>query len=143
MERIAVPGILDSLTDIGAFIMEASDEAGLDKRTAYKLRLAVDEIATNIITHGYEEAGREGDIVLDARIDDATLTITMEDSGVPYEPDVDTVPDSINQSLDERPIGGLGIFLTVRSVDDFRYEQLEDGNRYIFVMNRPGSESAG
>ena len=142
MDRLAVPGILDSLSDIGAYVMEVAREAGFDKKAAYKLRLAVDEIATNVITHGYEEAGRSGDVVLNAVIDSTALTLILQDSGVPYRPDMDVIPESINQPLDERPIGGLGIFLTVRSVDDFRYEQLENGNRYTFVMNLPGAHAA-
>ena len=141
MERLAVPGILDSLTDIGAYVMQAAKEAGFEQKTAYKLRLAVDEIATNVITHGYEEAGLVGEVWLEATIDATALTLTLEDSGLPYEPDMDVIPDSITQPLDQRPIGGLGIFLTVRSVDEFRYEQLENGNRYIFVMNLPSTTS--
>ena len=58
MESLTVSGTLDSLKTIAAYVLSAAENAGLEKKPAYKLRLAVDEIATNIIVHGYEEAGR-------------------------------------------------------------------------------------
>ncbi|HXV96967.1 MAG TPA: ATP-binding protein, partial [Anaerolineae bacterium] len=60
MEALTVPGTLDSLSVIGKYVLTAAATAGLDKKVSYRLRLAVDEIATNIITHGYDEANLEG-----------------------------------------------------------------------------------
>lgn len=64
MEPLIVSGTLDSLGAIAQYVMAAAAAAGLDKKTSYNLRLAVDEIATNIVTHGYEEAAREGVLAL-------------------------------------------------------------------------------
>ena len=52
MDGLTVGATLESLSAIGAFIRDAAAEAGLDSRAAYRLRLAVDEMATNIIVHG-------------------------------------------------------------------------------------------
>ncbi|HEY9797793.1 MAG TPA: ATP-binding protein, partial [Leptolyngbyaceae cyanobacterium] len=60
MKNLTVAGTLDSLDAIAKYVMAVAAATGLDKKTSYNLRLAVDEIATNIIIHGYEEAGREG-----------------------------------------------------------------------------------
>ena len=57
MDSMVVPGVLDSLSAIGRYVLGAAWAAGLDKRAAYRLRLAVDEIATNAVLHGYQEAG--------------------------------------------------------------------------------------
>jgi serine/threonine-protein kinase RsbW len=139
METLTVPGILDSLSVIGAFVMDAAKNAGLDTRPAYRLRLAVDEIATNVITHGYEEAGKDGSVYLTATADSAALTIILEDTADPYDPTTRAHPDSLDLPLEERPIGGLGIFLTIRNVDKFDYERRGDRNRYTFVMHLPAS----
>jgi anti-sigma regulatory factor (Ser/Thr protein kinase) len=48
--------------------------------------------------------------------------------------------DELNLPLEERSIGGLGIFLVLKGVDTFRYERINEHNRNIFVMNRPGKE---
>jgi serine/threonine-protein kinase RsbW len=117
MEPLIVPGVLDSLSDIAAYVMSAAATAGLDKKIAYRLRLAIDEIATNIITHGYEENGLSGNIEVQAKINGSSLTIELVDTGPVYNPQLDQTPDSLDLSLEERPIGGLGVYLAARNVD--------------------------
>jgi serine/threonine-protein kinase RsbW len=118
--------------------MAAAASAGLDKRASYRLRLAVDEIATNIIVHGYANAGHQGELELRAEIDDTTLTIAIDDTGETYDPRQAPIPD-INLPLEQRPIGGLGVYLAMRSVDEFSYEHLGDRNRTIFKMHLASS----
>jgi anti-sigma regulatory factor (Ser/Thr protein kinase) len=118
--------------------MAAAAAAGLDRRASYRLRLAVDEIATNIIVHGYANAGRQGVLGLCADIDDRALTIAIDDTGVTYDPRQAPIPD-INLPIEQRPVGGLGVYLAMRSVDEFFYEQLGDRNRTIFKMHLPSS----
>jgi serine/threonine-protein kinase RsbW len=137
MQPLTLPGILDSLSTIGHYVNTVALEAGLDKKAAYKLRLAVDEIATNIVVHGYEEAGLSGEIVVLSKIDQDTLTITLEDTSGPFDPRGLGRPDHIDKPVHERPIGGLGIYLTIESVDKFDYEYINNHNRNIFVVKRP------
>jgi anti-sigma regulatory factor (Ser/Thr protein kinase) len=56
MKPMTVPATLDSLGAIAEYVLAAAASAGLDKRASYNLRLAVDEIVTNIIVHGYADA---------------------------------------------------------------------------------------
>ncbi|MEY2984094.1 MAG: hypothetical protein RLZZ568_711 [Cyanobacteriota bacterium] len=136
MEKLIVPGLLESLSQIAAYIMKAANQCGLDKKSAYKLRLAVDEIATNIIIHGYQEAGRSGDITVEAAINEAQLTVTIEDTGEPYDPTHHHLPSEsdLSTSLEDRPVGGLGIYLVLEGVDEFQYQHDGDRNRNIFTM---------
>jgi serine/threonine-protein kinase RsbW len=146
MEPLTVPGTLDSLTIIGQYVNAAAAAAGLDKKVAYRLRLAVDEIATNTIIHGYEEASRAGDVLVRSALDQAALTITLEDTAGPFDPRNRLRPDHIDLPIEERPIGGLGVYLTTESVDRFEYEYVGNRNRNIFIVNRPqgaGSPAAG
>jgi len=136
MKPSTVPATLDSLGTIADYVMAAAASAGLDRRASYRLRLAVDEIATNIIVHGYANAGHQGVLELRADIDDRTLTIAIDDTGVTYDPRQAPIPD-INLPLDQRPIGGLGVYLAMRNVDEFVYEHLGDRNRTIFKMYLP------
>jgi anti-sigma regulatory factor (Ser/Thr protein kinase) len=136
MEPLTLPGTLDSLTKIGAYVLEAADAAGLERKVAYRLRLAVDEIATNAIVHGYDETDKEGDLVVAAEVGDGTLTIILEDTGPAYDPFDTPSPDDLDQPLDDRDIGGLGVFLAVQGVDEFRYEWVDGTNRNIFTMKR-------
>jgi len=135
MDRLKVPGNLDSLEMIGKYVMEAAGAAGLDRKAAYRLRLAVDELATNVVMHGYEEAGLSGTIDVWAEIDGGRLVICMEDEGIPYDPTATPVPDDLDEPLEDRDLGGLGVFLARRGVDELRYERVDGHNRSILVMH--------
>lgn len=137
MKPLIVPGKLDSLSAVGKYVLEAAAAAGLDKKAAYRLRLAVDEVATNIVTYGYEEAGLEGDITVRADINDHALTIALEDVARPFDPMLHESPDDFDLPLEERKIGGLGIYLAINGVDKFTYERAGGQNRNTFVVYRP------
>lgn len=139
MQSLSVSGTLDSLGTIANFVKTAAAEAGLDKKATYQLRLAVDEIATNAIVHGYEEAGLEGLINLSYEIDEKALTFSIEDTGSPYDPYHHHLPEDndFHQPLEDRQMGGLGIYLVLKGVDKFIYERDGNINRNTFVMNRP------
>jgi anti-sigma regulatory factor (Ser/Thr protein kinase) len=136
MEPLTVSGTLDSLATIGKYVLDAAALAGLDKKAAYRLRLAVDEIATNVITHGYQEANRQGDLEVQVLLDEAALTLFLEDNGAAYIPDEVSAPDGLQRPLEERQIGGLGVYLAIQSVDRFLYERVGGRNRHTFVVNR-------
>lgn len=138
METLTVPGTIDSLGAIASYVKRVASIADLNHKAAYKLRLAVDEIATNIITHGYEKAGLTGQIYLRADIDDSSLTLAIEDTGVTYDPKQKKTLQKVdlNQVLEKRDLGGLGIYLALEGVDEFRYERVDNRNRNIFVMHR-------
>ncbi|MGO8692472.1 MAG: ATP-binding protein [Rectinemataceae bacterium] len=135
MKPLVVPARLDSLQDIRKYVQTAAAEAGLDKKDAYRLALAVDEVTTNIVTHGYAEVGREGTVGVRADPDENHLTIALEDTGVAFDPTVFPEPD-ILKPVAERNEGGMGIYLALKGVDGFRYERVGSINRNIFVMNK-------
>lgn len=139
MDVLEVPGVLESLQPIADFVKEAAAEAGLERREAYKLRLAVDEIATNVVLYGYERSGQTGVLRIAKALDDAQLTLCLEDTSPPYDPTAQAPPPDLSESLESRPIGGLGVFLTVQGVDDFRYEYADGHNRNYFTVRRPAA----
>jgi len=137
MENLTVSGTLDSLGEIAKYVMQAAQIAGLDKKKTYKLRLAVDEVATNIIIHGYEEAGLKGELDLSADISQSDLTISIEDTGAQYDPyAVNAIEkEDLTKPLEERTMGGLGVYLAIQGVDKYLYERVENRNRNIFIVN--------
>ncbi len=135
MEQLTVPGTLESLEVIREYVKTAATLAGLDRKAAYRLVMAVDEVASNIMTHGYAEVGLVGMVDVWAEIDEYVLTIYMQDTGVAYDPSAQS-PDDFDLPPEEREIGGLGLFLANHNVDEFRYERLGDRNRHTFVVYR-------
>jgi serine/threonine-protein kinase RsbW len=139
MERLVLPGTLDALKPLGAYIQAASKAAGLTAKQAYGLRLAMDEVATNIVTHGYEEHGLSGGIVIEGMMTDAELTLSLEDTSPPFDPRTLLTPaaEDLARPLEEREIGGLGVFLAFKALDRFDYQRTAAGNRNLFTMFRP------
>ncbi len=134
MKSLIVPGTMESLQIVSNFVLRTARQARLTARAAYGLRLAVDEIATNIITHGYCQAGRPGPLRLRAEWDERRLAIHLEDKGITYDPLQVKPPHDLHWPAEKRRLGGLGIFLALRNVDRFRYERLEDCNRSTFEV---------
>lgn len=141
MTALSVEATLNSLGEIGRYVDAVSQAAGLSRQQAYNLRLAVDEVATNVIVHGHEEAGLTGTLRFWAETTDDAVTVTLEDSGPAFDPRESRMPteDELALPLEERSIGGLGIFLALKSVDEFRYERRGDTNLNVFTISRKPS----
>jgi len=136
-----VPGTLDSLGPIRGFVKEAAVEAGLDSKRTYRLQLAVDEISSNIVIHGYEEHGLTGDVEMRAEIGPDSLTITLIDSAAAYNPLNRPQPEDLDAPLESRTIGGLGVYLAIKNVDEFLYRYVDGCNHNIFVVNQPVAQA--
>ena len=76
-----------------------------------------------------------------ADIDEKALKIHLEDTGAPYDPSQQPSQDDWEQPLEQRPIGGLGVFLAIQSVDGFSYERVGHRNRHTLTMKRAASVS--
>ena len=139
MESNTFPGTLDSLDDIRQLVKEKAQAANLSKKAAYNLMLALDEIVTNIVLYGYEQAGKEGVVEVMTEQTEGQLKIIVEDDATPFDPLQRDLPDEseFSKPLEERSIGGMGIFLTINGVDSFQYEYVNNRNRNIFIMNIP------
>src|SRR5436305_14956797 len=99
MKALTLPGDLDALEPIREYASEAAKNAGLSESAVYRLCLAVDEIATNVVLHGYEEAGRTGNLTISSAIDCGRLVIDLRDTGKSYDPTKHSVPTAENLSL--------------------------------------------
>jgi anti-sigma regulatory factor (Ser/Thr protein kinase) len=145
MDALLLPASLDSLDAIRRYVEAAAAAAGLAPHPTYHLKLAVDEIATNIIIHGYEENGLTGNVTIRAEVND-DLEVIVEDSGPPFDPRSRDLPDAddLAAPLEDRDIGGLGLYLAFHGVDDFKYERRGDKNLNTFIMRRahgPGTSA--
>ncbi len=134
MRPLTVPGTLPSVRTIGRYVLSAATEAGLDSQAAYRLRQAVDEIATNTVIHGYQAAGREGDLSVSAHCDKDKLTIILIDESPPFDPHTVPPPADLEWREADRPAGGVGVFLALRGVDEFQYQCLNKQNHHTFVQ---------
>jgi serine/threonine-protein kinase RsbW len=130
--RITRAAYLESLNDFRVFLKEhCSAYPGVTDEILYDLQLAVDEACTNIITHGY--AGMDpGSIILDLEMAPDKLTLSLTDFGHPFEPDSTPMPN-IEAPIEEREMGGFGLFFIQQSVDQMHYRVTEDGNTMTLI----------
>lgn len=133
-EALTVPATLDSLAHISAFIAGATAQAGLDEHVAWQVELAVDEAATNIIQHAYDVAA-PGTIKLTWQLSTDELTVTLQDKGRTFDPNDVPTPD-VDASIDDRPAGGLGMFLMNKLMDSVRYEFDEQQGNVLTMSKR-------
>jgi serine/threonine-protein kinase RsbW len=125
---LAIPKIsleLDQTMRLHAF----SDEEILDTQ------LAVEEAITNVIMHGY--AGKPGQIVLTCRGTHALVEVQIEDSAPPFNPLSIPQPD-IEGDIDDRKIGGLGVFLIRQVMDEIVYRYEDGKNILVLVKKKTG-----
>jgi len=134
--RLTLPATLDSLGRVRAFAREAAERAGVDARRTYALQVALDEIATNVVNYGYGPSHTDGVLGLRAEVAGEALVVTIEDWGPAFDPRKRKLPseEELSRPLEEREIGGLGIFLALEGVDRFDYRRVGDRNENIFEV---------
>lgn len=137
-EKLTVSATIDSLKIITEFVVNLAKSANLDKKKIYKLRLAIDELATNIINYGYPEINSQGEIVLESKITENFVEFKIIDQGIAFDPNtkVESELQTIDIPLEERQIGGLGIFLAFDGVDELSYERINDQNINTLIIYR-------
>jgi len=123
----------NSLSEI-ARLTRIADDFGrrhrIDVETSHNVKVVLDEILTNIISYAYADAG-EHSIVTRFSLEQGQLTVQVEDDGRPFNPLIAPEPDT-KQLLEDRPIGGLGIYLVRKLMDELEYRRQDDRN--ILVM---------
>ena len=114
-----LPGIID-------FVVNWLESQGLGKYS-FPLETAVDEASTNVLNYAY--AGRGGFFQISCELQGQEIVVTIRDRGVPFDPNSIPLPD-VGASLENRKIGGLGIYLMKKMMDGVRYDfDLKEGNR--------------
>jgi len=122
---------LDAIRELVADIARNND---FNEKEIYSLQLAADEAASNIIEHAYEGVSDATFDVTCAMQDDA-LVITMRDEGRPFDSSSVKQPD-LKADLSERQIGGLGIYLMRKLMDEVHYEANSKTGNLLTMIKR-------
>jgi serine/threonine-protein kinase RsbW len=109
----------------------------IEPQIIYTMKLALDEILTNIISYAYDDA-KEHIIVIRLSLDQEKWTVEVEDDGRPFNPLNAPEPDT-KQLLGERPIGGLGIHLVRKLIDELEYRRQNDRNILVMRLKVKGA----
>ena len=135
---ITLPGKLDSLYSFMDFVSSCAREHGFSSEKISHLELGLEEILINIINHAYKESGIDGEIEITCRLTDSqTLIVEIKDSGKPFDIFSVHEPD-LNAGIEDRQVGGLGIFLVKQLMDEVRYSREQDRNKLTFIVHNSG-----
>ena len=126
-EELVIEAVVENLDTVNLFVHKFIERFEVSKRTLMQLDLIVEEIFVNIASYAYVPNTGSVKILVEAKEEPITVSLTFIDSGVPYNPLEKYDPD-VNLSADDRQIGGLGIFLTKKLVNDISYQYLDGQN---------------
>lgn len=129
MGELTLQASLKNLNAVHDFISEQGAKAGLPGKKISSLLLAVEEIYVNIANYAYPD--EKGKVSICFLMDEKTLMLRIQDEGVPFNPLQTPEPD-LTLSLEERKVGGLGIFLVRKFIDEVNYER--DGTYNILTL---------
>jgi serine/threonine-protein kinase RsbW len=130
---IRVAADVEQLAAIRAFVERQAELLGVESPAIYDLVLAANEIATNIVVHGYQ--GQPGAIEIDLRRSGDTIEIHLRDQAPPFDPTRAPAPD-LTLPLHKRPFGGMGIHVTRQMMDDMRHRALPQGGNELTLVKR-------
>ena len=131
--------IKDRSSEIIAFLMSSPDMPK-DEDVRFKIELSIEEAVENVVRYAYE--GGIGWLEAGTSLDDKSLLLTIElrDAGMPFNPLEKDDPD-VTLGANERPVGGLGIYLCKRMMDNIEYHY-KDGNNILTMKKLVSPERA-
>ena len=126
--RFTLPARVSELRDLATMVEDLGDANNLPAPKVFAINLELDELITNTMTHGSFEAGIDPRIDIHLRVESDILILTMEDNGSPFDPTLDTDPNTA-APLESRNVGGLGLHLVKNFANRISYEFVEGKNR--------------
>lgn len=136
-DTISILNLISELERVYTFIEEVASRYSIVERVRYKLHLAIDEILANIISYAYTDDDSHY-IIIRFWIEDETVRIEFVDDGVAYNPLLQPEP-KIDVPLEERQIGGLGIYLVRKLMDTVEYRRDSEKNHLVISKSLHGA----
>lgn len=127
MEKITVEAATDNLQQVIDFATELLEMHDCPMKAVMQMELVIEEIFVNVSSYAYEPETGDVTICVEFAENPSAVEITFIDGGKPYNPLEKDDPDT-TLGIDEREIGGLGIFLVKKNVDDISYEYADGKN---------------
>lgn len=136
--RLTIAGVREQIPLACEFVIDAARTAGLDERSLYHCQLAVDEVCTNVVEHGYGGNGADRTIEIVCQIEPQTFTIIIIDDSPFFNPLTRADPDPTDP-LEDRKTGGWGIYFIKKIMDQVTYFNESARNHLVMVkrLNNP------
>jgi len=131
MREITIEAKIENLDEVLGFVDGQLEELECPMKAQMQIDVAVEEIFVNIASYAYAPGVGSAVVRFESSQDPTSVTITFIDSGVPYDPVQKDDPD-VTLSAEERGIGGLGIYMAKKAMDDMKYVY-RDGQNILSI----------
>jgi len=121
------------IPEVSAWLEEVMRGSGFSEEAILDTQLAVEEAITNVIVHGYKEPG--GEVVITCHVNSDRVEVEIADTAPRFDPLSMPEPD-LDGSIEERRIGGLGVFLIRQVMDGVSYRYENGKNILVLIKNR-------
>jgi len=132
MESLRLPAESANVTRLLDFIITQAEKAGFSEDESVEIRLGCEEVLVNITTYAYPKTQGDITVTCDIALHNRQLKVKIQDWGKPFNPLAQPQPD-ITAPADIREIGGLGIYLTRRVMDEVEYKRDDETNTLILI----------
>jgi len=133
--KVTYPNILESLEKLAIDLEVFQEKANIDSKAIFELNLCMDEIITNIILYGFEDKDLHTiDVILDWT--DQEIIVVISDTGKPFDPLKDAPVPNIEAEIEDRPVGGLGVYFLKQYLDSVNYIREGNSNRLVLRKKR-------
>lgn len=130
---------LNDISQLAERIEAFGEEGGLSVQHIYQLNLVLDELLTNIVSYGYDD-GLPHEIRLRLRAEPGHLTAILTDDGKPFNPLKEAPAAVLDGSVEDRPIGGLGIHFMRTLMDEVTYQRQDGYNQLTLIKHLSARE---
>lgn len=127
---------LSELSRIAEEIESHGESRGWPTKWIMNLNISLDELITNIVSYGYEDTD-EHEIRVTLTERTGSLVVVVEDDGVAFDPFTAAPAPNLEADVEDRPIGGLGVYFVKTLMDEVAYERVESCNRITLIQRNP------
>ena len=135
--RLTLKNDLSELSRIAETIDVHGRTRGWSPKWIMNLNISLDELITNIVSYGYDDS-EEHEILVTLTVRNGSLVTVLEDDGTAFDPFTSAPEPDLDASVEERRIGGLGVYFVKTLMDEAVYERLDDRNRITLVQHTAG-----
>ena len=128
MKEITVDATIENMNIVTAFVDDFLDQIACPMKSKIQINIVIDEIFGNICHYAYKDSVGAVTVRVESGNTPKAVFLTFTDNGIPYNP-LETEDPDITLSSEERKIGGLGIYLVKKNMDEMKYEYVNQQNR--------------
>ena len=137
MKELTIAATVENIGTVTAFVDEQLEALDCPMKAQMQIDIAIDELFGNIAHYAYDPEVGNATVRVEVVGDPLSVVITFIDGGVPYDPLAAADPDT-SLSAEERGVGGLGIFMVKKSMDEITY-RYEGGKNILSIRKKIGS----